>query len=364
VGKFWDSIGEKLAERWATVSIPALVFWLGGLLAWLSGHGGFHALKAPADWLGEQPGPTQIVVLIAALLGVAASGIVVGRLTTPVLRLMEGYWPRFLDFVRRPLVERVQKKADSIRIKFQAVAEPVLTGVPSPTPQQQAEYIRLTQRWRRLPGQGRYQPTRIGNTLRAGESRPVDKYGLDAVAVWPHLWLLLPETVRSELTAARGSLDAAVGAFIWGVLFVVFTPWTPWAAVAGLVVAGAAYCVWVPDRAEVYADLVEAAFDLHRGALYTQLRWPMPENPQDERAKGRGLTTYLLRGTSGSQPSFTSSAANPTECPCRAQQISNNSSEPQESGSGSAGTLSLRANIYEASPIVRISKRSCAFPER
>jgi hypothetical protein len=314
VGKFWESVGEKLADRWAAVSVPALVFWLGGLLAWADGHGGFHALKAPADWLGKQPGPTQIAIVLIALLGVAASGVVVTRLTTPVLRLMEGYWPCFLDVARRPLVERARKKADSIRSEFQAVAGPVLTGTPPPTPQQRADYTRLTQRWRRFPGHGRYQPTRVGNTLRAGESRPVDKYGLDAVAVWPHLWLLLPETARSELAAARGSLDSAVGAFIGGILFVVFTPWTPWAAVAGLAAAAVAYWLWVPDRAEVYVDLVEAAFDLHRGALYSQLRWPMPENPQDERAKGRQLTAYLLRGASGTKPTFTSPTPGPANC--------------------------------------------------
>jgi len=306
VGNFWDSVGEELAARWAAVSVPALVFWLGGLLAWISSQGGFHALKAPADWLGKQPGPTQIAVVLVALLSVAASGVVVARLTTPVLRLMEGYWPRWLDVVRRPLVERQVKKAGLISAAFQVVAGPVLTGVPPSTPEQRAEYTRLTHRWRRFPGPGRYQPTRVGNTLRASESRPVDKYGLDAVAIWPHLWLLLPDTARSELTTARGSLNAAVGAFIWGMLFVFFGLWTPWAALAGLVVAAAAYLLWVPNRAEAYADLVEAAFDLHRGALYNQLRWPVPKNPQDERAKGRALTAYLVRGASGAEPSFTS----------------------------------------------------------
>jgi hypothetical protein len=313
MGDFWSTAGEKLADRWAAISAPAVVFWIGGLFAWLIGRGGFHALKGPAGWLARQPGPTQIAVIIAILLGVAASAVVVNRATLPVLRLMEGYWPRSLDGVRKPLVDRVGRQAESIKIEFRAVAKPVLTGDPPPTPAQRARYIELSQRWRRLPGPGRYQPTRIGNILRAGESRPVDKYGLDAVALWPHLWLLLPESTRSELTAARGSLDAAVGAFVWGVLFVAFTAWTPWALAAGLIVAAAAHWLWIPGRAEVYADLVEAAFDLYRLALYRQLRWPMPENPRDERAKGRQLTRYLVRGSSGTTPSFISSGAEPAD---------------------------------------------------
>jgi hypothetical protein len=309
MANFWGSISEKLAERWAAVSVPALVFWMGGLLAWVISRGGFQALKLPADWLGKQSAPTQLACILLVLLAVAASGVVVARLTMPVLQLMEGYWPRFLDAVRRPLVNRARLRAESIDREFQSVAGPVLSGNPPPTPEQQASFNELSQRWRRYPGPGRYQSTRVGNTLRAGESRPADKYGLDAVALWPHLWLLLPDNTRTELTAARSSLDSATGAFIWGILFLVFTIWTPWAAVAGLVVAVMAYQFWVPNRAEVFADLLEAAFDLHRLALYRQLRWPLPENPQDERVKGRQLTRYLMRGESGTRPSFTSSDA-------------------------------------------------------
>jgi hypothetical protein len=69
------------------------------------------------------------------------------------------------------------------------------------------------------------------------------------------------------------------------------------------VVAAAQF--WVPARAEVYADLIEAAFDLHRGLLYAQLRWPFPENPKAEPQLGRLLTTYLVRGLDTAYPSFT-----------------------------------------------------------
>ena len=73
-------------------------------------------------------------------------------------------------------------------------------------------------------------PTSIGNILRAAERRPADKYGLDAIIVWPRLWLLLPEATRTELRAAYGSLDLATATVIWGVLFCAFAPFT-WLAV-------------------------------------------------------------------------------------------------------------------------------------
>ncbi|MFI0980865.1 hypothetical protein ACH4SP_28125 [Streptomyces sp. NPDC021093] len=303
MGKFWESVGGKLAERWAAVSVPALVFWLGGLLAWTRARGGPHAWEASADWLGRQPGGAQAVVLLALLCAVGASGVVIDRLTRPMLALLEGYWPAPLRPVRRQLTERVRRKARAAGDEFQTLAGPVHDG--SATPEQRARYTRVDRRLRRLPTGPRLLPTRLGNVLRAAETRPIDKYGLDAVVVWPHLWLLLPDAPRSELAAARRSLDASVGACVWGILFTAFTPWTLWALPIGLAVALAATFVWAPAKAEVFADLLEASFDLHRGALYTQLRWPLPDNPADERIKGRRITTYLMRGLDGASPTFT-----------------------------------------------------------
>jgi hypothetical protein len=127
---------------------------------------------------------------------------------------------------------------------------------------------------------------------------------LDVVLIWPRLWLVLPDTVRRELASARGSLDASVAAAIWGTAFVAFTPLTWW-ALLGLVVPVTAVLWWVPVRAEVFADLIEAAVELYRVALYRQLRWPLPENPAAERGRGEALTKYLERGSDKPDPDFT-----------------------------------------------------------
>ena len=95
--KFWEAAGEKLADRWAGTSVPAVIFWLGGLLCWISGHGGTSDLRKVADWAGKQSAAVQLVILLTALLGVAASGVIVQRLATVGLRLIEGYWPSFAD---------------------------------------------------------------------------------------------------------------------------------------------------------------------------------------------------------------------------------------------------------------------------
>jgi hypothetical protein len=75
----------------------------------------------------------------------------------------------------------------------------------------------------------------------------------------------------------------------------------------GLGIAAAGIAFWVPARAEVFGDLVEAAYDLHRTALYAQLRWPLPTNPKEERDQGELLTSYLWRGSHAIDPKFTGS---------------------------------------------------------
>jgi hypothetical protein len=89
---------------------------------------------------------------------------------------------------------------------------------------------------------------------------------------------------------------------VWGLLFVAFTPLAWWAAVAGVVVAVLAYRFWLRWRAVVFADLLDSAFDLYRGLVYDQLRWPLPADPGEERQAGRLLNEYLWRGLPGRTP--------------------------------------------------------------
>ncbi len=342
---FWTSIGGKLSDRLAAVSAPALIFWLGGLLAWSYANGGGHALTRPASWLSRQSSFTEVLVIGVVLVGVAASAVIVNRLTEPVLRLLEGYWPGWADPVRRRLVARMIRRSATQDDEWQQVIGELYAAaeVPeqpqgpeeAPAPEEGsaseeapgpeeiaarqqaviraavaraellARYGRLERARARRPSQlDRCLPTTTGNILRAAETRPLDKYGLDAVAVWPRLWLALPEATRQEITAARTALDGAVGAAIWGILFLVFIPWTLLALPAGLAVCAAAALVWVPARAETFGQLVVAAFDIHRTLLYQQLRWPLPICPQDEQLQGRRLGAYLLKGSDRSEPVF------------------------------------------------------------
>ena len=303
--EFWKAVGGKLADRFAAVAVPALVFWLGGLAAWTVHRGSLAAVTHQLGWLDRQGAGVQVAVLVTVLLAVAGSGVVVGGLATPVLRLLEGYWPRWADPLRLRLARRLADRAAAEAPAWQKAYERVQPPA-DPTAEDLAVYARLERRRRRRPSSpGYFLPTPIGNILRAAERRPFDKYGLDAVVVWPRLWPALPETLRSDLLAARTSLDRAAVTGVWGVLFCAFAPFTLWAIPVGLGVAAAAVAVVVPGRAQAFGELMEAAYDQYRTALYTQLRWPLPANPHQERAEGHRLTAYLWRGSDDMNPAFT-----------------------------------------------------------
>jgi hypothetical protein len=299
---FWQGIGGKLAERWAASSVAALIFWVGAVAAWATAHGGVGGF-ARAGHLARGASAQEI---IAGLLVVAGSGLVVQRLALPAIRLLEGYWPSrplLLTRIRKRLIKARSERIGLLEKEFQELASKVHDG--SASPDEQRRYSVIDQSLRRVPSdEGRRMPTQLGDILRASETWPLDKYGLDAVKCWPQLWTVLPDQVKQDLVQARTNLDASAGACVWSVLFVVWSFWAWWVAPAGLILAVVVYRVWLLKSAEAFGDLVESAFDVHRMALYQALRWPMPSNPGEERAFGRSLTEYLWRGTSGDTPKF------------------------------------------------------------
>jgi len=70
-------------------------------------------------------------------------------------------------------------------------------------------------------------PTRFGDMLRSTEARIVGRYGIDPVACWPALWLLLTDADRAEVSRARAAIDTRVQASLRALLA------CAWAVVAG-----------------------------------------------------------------------------------------------------------------------------------
>lgn len=299
MAKLWDGLGGKLGERWLALLLsPSLVFWCVGL--WL--------IQRPLDWAAmdkaiiAMPAPQQVALVAGALLLVSTSAALARRLRFALLRILEGYWPRWLGPLRRFALQRARKRSGMRETRFQTLAA---KGLEDLTDSELDEYQRLDESLMCLPADARYlMPTRLGRVLRAAELASWERYRLDGVVCWPRLWLLLPESVRDELSRAREALDAAVELWLWGLLTLIWTPWSWWVAAPALALLLYAYRAAL-RHAQVYASLIVAAYDLYRGELYRALRWPLPGSPAQERAQGEAVTRYLWRGSDADTPAFT-----------------------------------------------------------
>jgi hypothetical protein len=294
---FWQGVSGKLAERWAALSVPALVVWVLGVVLWATTHGGWARLGSLLQGLDRLSTLAQVAVVVMVLAVVAASAMLVERFTDPVLRLLEGWgWTR-VGIRRR--AQKVEQR-DNRRGELLAQRDVAKLSVA------EHQELRRLDAWlyRRPPEYAEVMPTWFGNILKTSEIRPAYKYGLDAVGVWPHLWFVLPENARTEMTNARSAVGRAGAGIIWTTATLVFTIWWPWMPLLSIVALVAAYYLWLIPRARVFADLTEAAFDLYRWQLYKAAHWPPPKNPAEEPAIGKALTQYLLLGNPVAEPTF------------------------------------------------------------
>jgi len=301
---FSESLGGKLAESWlGTVLTPAFAFWAGGVAAFAYRNG----WASVPTWFNAQEESFQLATLVLALVGVAVSAEIVNRFDQTIVRLLEGYWPAWLNPLRERLVARELAKTTTAEKRFQALAKELHDKGARPddgSVQQVDEYVTLDEYLRGRPvSANAHMATRLGNILRAAERKPLDKYGLDAIVCWPRLWLLLPDETRDALVSSRNALDSSARALAWALLFILWTVFAWWAAPVAVLAALISHRSLL-HAASGYGDLVESAFDVHRVLLYQALRWPLPSTPAEERGMGQVLTAYLWRGSDQSAPTF------------------------------------------------------------
>ncbi|GHG83667.1 hypothetical protein [Streptomyces griseocarneus] len=319
IANIWSGVAERLSERTAALLMsPAFGFWpLGAACSIISGQATLAGWVHRATRLSSV---AQLLGLAVILLLVAASGVMAQQLTPAVLRLLQGdllqanrLWP--LAPARRRLTARHRRRWEALNDRWQKlmrrreVFNTRESGGENPlSPEEKGELREvedeLPDAEHRLAAYpthpGHLLPTRLGNILRAGETKVRDKYGLDAVHCWPTLWLLLPEQTRQEVGAARTALDTAAAWWLWAALLAVWAPISPWVllvAAAGIVLAYSSLLT----RAAHYTELLVATFDVHRALLYDLYdcaTWARPGLGTDERAWGEALTAALWRGPS------------------------------------------------------------------
>ncbi|UOZ03498.1 hypothetical protein [Amycolatopsis sp. WQ 127309] len=281
----WSGLGGKVADRWASLLLsPALVFWIGGVLAWT---GSRDLGSRWQETLGGTTSATQVLLAVAALLLVAGSARLADLVTPGVLRTLEGYWPAWAGPLRTLLVRLRGRRISRRQERWRELAR--RTDL---TAGDRTRYAALNA-WRAsIPADPHDRmPTRLGNVLKAAETRSRHRYGLDAVVCWPRLWLVMPDSARAEVTAARSRLDEGARLWLWSLLFVVWTPFSWWALVPALLGMVAGNRVTLA-AASTYGQLVQSCYDLYRTDLYTALG----VKPAEGREFGERVTAHLERG--------------------------------------------------------------------
>jgi hypothetical protein len=293
MGSFGEALARTLADRWAAVAAPALAFWAAGVGAYLLAHDG--SWTRFREWFEMLDGALQLAVAAGALALVAVSAAGVEWLVRPATHALEGYWPG-LSRLQWLLNRRRTAQLTRAEQRWDALVERVGSGAASWDERQ--AFAEADATLRRVPAApDARMPTSLGDVLRAAELWPQLKYGLEPIACFPRLWLVLPDVAREELSAARTGLDRSIGVVLWSLLLIVWTPWAWWAPLMGMAIAIGVYRAWVLTAARVYADLLESSFDVHRLALYDAVGLDRPAILGDELADGERLTAFLWRGT-------------------------------------------------------------------
>jgi hypothetical protein len=251
----------------------------------------------PSGYASAHPGTQVIIIGGASVFGALLfAGINFHLLRAlegyPFQRFAEGTKPRWLKPARAAVGWHVERRIKHWRRKFDELSA---AREEPRSPQRTRAAERLD---RNFPSRAQtILPTRFGNAVRAFESHPRKRYGLDGVAAWPRVEVLLSETEQESLTEARTDLALFVNLTFLGIPAGVYLAAAVVAAdhcsllvrlvlavaclVAGITASCSAYLAAV-GAAVRWGIPVRAAIDMHRLELYSQLGLRRPQTAADE----------------------------------------------------------------------------------
>jgi hypothetical protein len=262
--------------------------------------------------------------IAAAILFVVIICTLVAPFQLSLVRLLEGYWGD--GRLARKLTGLAKRFQMRRLLKLRAAAELRLENPNTePSAEDIARMARAAELLRqRYPAETDILPTSLGNALRAAERRAGDRYGLDAIVLWPRLYLIIPSKTKAAVSAARGELDLAAGLTVSlalsALVALVFTARHGWwlALPSALLLSSCIAYRGAVANAIRYGAMIAAAFDLHRFALLTALHLPLPADGASERGLYEPLQQVLRGipdGTTGKLPSLLYLHLKPAESP-------------------------------------------------
>jgi hypothetical protein len=289
VGGLLSELGKKLAERWLSLLVlPGALYLAVAAAAHALGHTAPFALSritgqitawADAPAAGDLGG--QVVLLAAILAASAAVGLAAQALGSLTERLcLAADWHIWPSVLRHRINRRVTRRQDrwdtAARTWYhhrEAAAQALASGGQrtDSAPRQAAH-----QAMARIAPERPARPTWGGDRLHAAALRLERDYHLDLAIVWPHLWLILPDAPRAEITTARQALTRATTLFAWALLYLPLVVWW-WPAALITIILTLTGQVRTRTAVDTYALLLEATTRVHSAELARHLGLDLTE---------------------------------------------------------------------------------------
>lgn len=303
MGGLLSELGKKIAERWLSLLVlPGALYLAVVAVARILGHARpfdvSHLTERITAWAGSPAAAGvggQVVLLAAVLTGAAAAGLAAQALGSSIAQShLAAEWRTLSPWGRRLAHWRTARRqrrwsvaAAEWRRCQRAAAQALARGDRADASERHAAYAAMTRISLEYPGR----PTWSGDRVHAAVVRLERDLHLDLTAVWPHMWLLLSDTIRAEITAARQAVDRATVLAAWALLYLPLAVWWWPAAVVAL---GLALIGWrrTRDTVDVYATLLEATTRLHSRCLAEHLGLEPAEGPLT-RETGDAVTRAL-----------------------------------------------------------------------
>jgi hypothetical protein len=275
---FLDALGKKAAEQWLSLLVLPGMLWLStAFVATRLGHRDALRFPVVGEWITRWAKETHtsglVVAIVAGLLiGSAAAGLAATGMGAAARRLwlVRGRRPpsRWLVVWRRWRWQRSNRRVDAAvvdAVRAAGAAEEIVTGPEVADALARRDAISLE-----FPGR----PTWIGDRWRSGTLRVQRAYGLDMTVVWPRLWTVAPEHLRTDIAAAQSAYVSAANLTGWAVLYgALGILWWP-----ALLMSAALFgtgLVRARTATTTLCDLVETAADLYGATLADQLGKPV-----------------------------------------------------------------------------------------
>jgi hypothetical protein len=287
--------------------LPAFLL-LGGLVTNL------YAFKYIDEKVAEEIAKKDTLGAVIFIFAVWLLSILLMTFSGPIIRLLEGYGDTnpFRVFYSQQR-EQFRIKAQPHLTKVDNVLDARRRGIPETDQFEKLDVWRAANDFpERLD---LVLPTRLGNIMRAYERYSDVVYGIEAIAVWPRLSMIIPKEAQESLRETEALFDFSINMLLIGIITIATScimmidtiyakgitntaGTVNWRVFMIVVMASVFFILFswsrLPDAARERGDQVKSIFDLYRKPLAEALGFELPATEAEERKMWQLVSRRML----------------------------------------------------------------------